>query len=110
MTGSNLARAATEMSDVVAMSEDYKGLDSMRPRLFIRTIRWPVPDHFSWSTIYAREGFYRKRTAYCRGARLETIRQEIVPHFDFAGALRYFSNGISKYISSFPLASRTPVR
>jgi len=31
-------------------------------------------------------------------------------HFGLAGALRYFSSGTSKYISSLPLASRTPVK
>src|SRR5580692_6878561 len=31
-------------------------------------------------------------------------------YFCFSGALRYFSSGTSKYINSFPLASRTPVK
>src|SRR5580765_2688625 len=66
ITGSDLARADTEMSGVVAISGDYKA-----------GLQWEGPR--------------------CR-------------QFYLAGALRYFSSGISKYISSFPVASRTPVR
>src|SRR5712692_375120 len=63
MSGSYLARAATDVSGVVTISGDYSAH------------LWRGDDHFG-----------------------------------LAGALRYFSSGTSKYISSLPLASRTPVR
>jgi hypothetical protein len=89
MTGSYLARGATELSGVVNILSDYSGQPVQEEQAGVLKDRCNSPVQWDEAT----DGINR---AHC------------TPGFG-AGALKYFSIGISKYINSEPEPSLTPV-
>ena len=84
MTGSYFASKSSETAGVVAISGDYKLASGECAR------RLPLsPARTEQQTVAPSQEYYGRFAS---------------------GALKYFSIGISKYISSLPFASRTPVR
>ena len=92
ITGSYFASTSSETAGVGVISGDYKPPWRVERRA-------PRPAHGGTAASGCpaeRSSAVRRRCRYFR--------------FVVAGALKYFSSGISKYISSLPFASCTPMR
>src|SRR5437660_367430 len=98
MTGSYLVRAATAVSALVTIISDYS------PRRYGQTL---VDVGVTVFAVQASERNFPDLQLSLNAGRAPNGH----PGYGLRpGALRYFSRGTSKYITSFPFASRKPVR